>query len=342
MSLPSGPHGGDGRLVAASYGLDPASVLDLSASLNPFASDPAAVVTRHLDASLGRYADAIDVAVATTALADALGVDIGRVLVTAGGAEAIALVAGELERGWVGAPEFSLYARHLSVIDADGPEFRSDPNNPTGALAPYGASAGVWDEAFYPLATGRWSRRSPLPLWSGPEDAAVVVGSLTKVLACPGLRLGYVIAPADGGEALGFPGLLDRLAGRQARWSVSALALASLPDLLDTVDLAAWSASVASARTELVGVLVAHGFSPRPSSANFVLVDGAGGLRAALAPQGVVVRDCSSFGLSGSVRIAVPDGDGLARLEAALRHVGDIEGAGAGFDGAGLSRVVRP
>jgi histidinol-phosphate aminotransferase/threonine-phosphate decarboxylase len=32
----------------------------------------------------------------------------------------------------------------------------------------------------------------------------------------------------------------------------------------------------------------------------------------------VVVRDCTSFGLVDSVRIAVPDAAGLARLEAAL------------------------
>jgi histidinol-phosphate/aromatic aminotransferase/cobyric acid decarboxylase-like protein len=333
----SGSHGGDGRLVGAAYGLDPASVLDLSASLNPFAPDPAAVVARHLDATLGRYPDAIDAAVATTELAEALGVDAGRVLVTNGGAEAIALVATVLGRGWVSSPEFSLYARHLSVLDPDGPEFRSDPNNPTGALAPPGASAGVWDEAFYPLATGRWSRRSPLAGPSGPEDPAVVVGSLTKVLACPGLRLGYVIAPADDGEALGVGDLLGRLAERQARWSVSALALASLPDLLGTVDLAAWSAAMAAARAELVGVLAAHGLSARPSAANFVLVDGAAGLRDALAPHGVVVRDCSSFGLTGSVRIAVPDADGLARLDAALRRVGGRAGLdGAGLGGAGL------
>jgi histidinol-phosphate/aromatic aminotransferase/cobyric acid decarboxylase-like protein len=332
-TLPLGSHGGDGRLLAASYGLDPGSVLDLSVSLNPFAPPVGAVVGRHLDAALGRYADAIDVAVATAAMADALGVDVGRVLLTNGGSEAIALVAAELGRGWAASPEFSLYARHLPVLDTAGPEFRSDPNNPTGALAPFAATAGVWDEAFYPLATGRWSRRSPSPLRSGPEDPAVVVGSLTKVLACPGLRVGYVIAPTDGGEALGYPDLIGRVAGRQARWSVSTLALVSLPDLLATVDLPAWSAAVAAARTELVGVLVGHDLSPRPSAANFVLVDGAPGLRAALAPHGVVVRDCSSFGLPESVRIAVPDADGLARLDAALRTV---------RDDAGLADAVRP
>jgi histidinol-phosphate/aromatic aminotransferase/cobyric acid decarboxylase-like protein len=52
--------------------------------------------------------------------------------------------------------------------------------------------------------------------------------------------------------------------------------------------------------------------------APWVLVDGAGDLRARLARRGVLVRDCTSFGMPGTVRIAVPDERGLARLEAAL------------------------
>ena len=39
---------------------------------------------------------------------------------------------------------------------------------------------------------------------------------------------------------------------------------------------------------------------------------------ACVIPLGIVVRDCASFGLDGVVRIAVPDADGLARLEHAL------------------------
>jgi histidinol-phosphate/aromatic aminotransferase/cobyric acid decarboxylase-like protein len=42
-----------------------------------------------------------------------------------------------------------------------------------------------------------------------------------------------------------------------------------------------------------------------------------------LARRGVVVRDCASFGLDGHVRIAVPDGAGLARLDRALAALDD-------------------
>jgi histidinol-phosphate/aromatic aminotransferase/cobyric acid decarboxylase-like protein len=301
MTVPApGPHGGDGPAVAAALRVDPASVLDLSVSLNPFAPDVRALARGHLDA-IERYPDSRR---ATHALAAAIGVDAERVVLTNGGSEAIALVAAELGPGWVDEPDFSLYRRHLPVVRAGAPEWRSNPRNPTGELAPPGATAAVWDEAFYPLATGTWTRG---------DDDAVVVGSLTKVFACPGLRLGYVLT-SDGR-------LANRLRARQPRWAVNGIATALVPDLLHRADLPAWTAGIARLRADLVAVLRAHGLRPRPSDAPYVLVDGAGGLRERLAPFGIVVRDCRSFGLPDSARVAVPDTAGLARLDAALRAV---------------------
>src|SRR3954471_1108269 len=92
-----GDHGGDGPRVARALGLDPAAILDLSQSLNPVAPPVGPIVGRHLD----RLAHYPDPAVATAELAAVLGADRARVLVTNGGAEAIALVAAELGRGWV-------------------------------------------------------------------------------------------------------------------------------------------------------------------------------------------------------------------------------------------------
>ena len=298
LPLP-GSHGGDGPLVAAALGLDPGAVLDLSASLNPVAPDAGEVVGKHLD-EVGRYPDC---ARATAALAEPMAVEPGRLLLTNGGAEAIALLASEAGPGWVEEPDFSLYRRHLARVEPGAPRWRSNPNNPTGLLAGPDARAAVWDEAFYPLATGTWTR-------GGAERGAVVVGSLTKLFACPGLRLGYVVAPDEA--------LVERLSGRQPRWAVSGLAAGALPDLLEGADLAGWARAVASLRAELVDLLAHHGLNPQPSRANFVLVAGAGGLRDRLLPHGVVVRDCASFGLPGSARVAVPGADGLARLAAAL------------------------
>jgi histidinol-phosphate/aromatic aminotransferase/cobyric acid decarboxylase-like protein len=297
---PPGMHGGDGPAVAAALGLDPASVLDLSVSLNPFAPDVQALARTRLDA-LVRYPDP---APATRALAAAIGVDPGRVVLTNGGSEAIALVAAELGQGWVDEPDFSLYRRHLPALVPDAPRWRSNPHNPTGLLAPPSETAAVWDEAFYPLATGAWTRG---------DVGAVVVGSLTKLFACPGLRLGYILTPDAA--------LADRLRDRQPRWAVNGLAVALVPELLEHVDLPAWAAAIAELGAELVGVLHAHGLRPRSSDAPFVLVDGAAGVRERLAPRGIVVRDCTSLGLPDCARIAVPDPAGLERLDHALRLV---------------------
>jgi histidinol-phosphate/aromatic aminotransferase/cobyric acid decarboxylase-like protein len=274
------------------------AVLDLSASLNPVAPSPAPVIARHLDA-VGRYPDP---AAATVALAAVLGVSATRVLLTNGGAEAIALVAAEVDVGWVEEPEFSLYRRHLGILDPAAGRWRSNPHNPTGLLAEPAERAAVWDEAFWPLATGTWTR-------GDADSGAVVVGSLTKLLACPGLRVGYVLCPSDD--------LAGRLAARQPRWAVNGLAAAALPELLDQVDLPAWAAAVAALREDLVGVFRSAGYQPRPSQANWLLVAGPQ-LRDGLAAQGILVRDCGGFGLPGIVRVAVPDAAGLSRLGTAL------------------------
>ncbi|MGH9030298.1 MAG: aminotransferase class I/II-fold pyridoxal phosphate-dependent enzyme [Acidimicrobiales bacterium] len=288
---PPGAHGGDGPAVARAFGLDPREILDLSQSLNPVAPDPTRVVARHLDA-LRSYPDP---GAATGALAEAIGVDTARVLLTNGGSEAISLLARVLG-GRVREPDFSLYPRSP---DSAAPLWRSNPHNPSGLLAVPEDSANVWDEAFYPIATASWTRADP---------ESVVVGSLTKLLACPGLRAGYV---------LGDPELLARCRRHQPEWSVNGLAASALPELLQAVDLPNWALALKSARAELTAVLEAHGLSPLPSDANWVLVH-APRLRQRLAPSGVVVRDCASFDMPEFARIAVPSADGIARLDRAL------------------------
>lgn len=300
VAPPPGPHGAEGPRLARALGVEVDAVLDLSQSLNPVAPD----VTPLVAAAAGAVCRYPDPDAATAALAETLGVDPGRLLLTNGGAEAIALVAAAQPVGRVDDPEFSLYARHLDRVDPTGPRWRSNPNNPTGALAESTDRAAVWDEAFYPLATGRWTR-------GDADRGAVVVGSLTKLFACPGLRIGYVIAP-DGA-------LIDRLRLTQPRWAVNALALAVLPALLAEADLGAWSATVAGLRADLVRALASVGLEALPSAANYVLVARAPGVREHLAASGIAVRDTASFGFVDGIRVAVPDAGGLDRLLSALR-----------------------
>jgi histidinol-phosphate/aromatic aminotransferase/cobyric acid decarboxylase-like protein len=300
-----GAHGGDGARLAAALGVDPSAVLDLSASMNPCAPDVTALAARRLDA-LRRYPDATAATIATAA---ALGVDPDRVLLTNGGSEAIALVAQDAFEGDVRDPEFSLYRRHLAVVDEGGGQdgggrrWRSNPNNPTGELAAPDDEAAVWDEAFWPIATGTWTR-------GDAARGATIVGSLTKLFACPGLRVGYVLAP-DAASA-------DRLRWRQPLWSVNGLACALVPELLDLADLEGWAQATRSLQRELAGVLRSAGYRAEAPAAPWVLVSPAGDLRDRLARSGILVRDCGSFGLADTVRMGLPGPGGLERVSAAL------------------------
>jgi histidinol-phosphate/aromatic aminotransferase/cobyric acid decarboxylase-like protein len=284
-AIEPGPHGGDARRVAWQLGLDHADVIDLSASLNPFAPEPTEIISRHLSA-LRDYPDAT---AATEHLADAIGVSRDRLLLTNGGAEAIALVAAHLGKGSVVEPEFSLYRRHLATVDQHAGRWRSNPASPLGTLAAPDEHADVWDEAFYPLATGEWTRR---------DDTSWRLGSLTKLWSCPGLRLGYVITP-DVERA-------EVIRTLQPRWSVNGLALAAMQDFLAATDLPGWARSIAALRTSFTSELERLGLHVNPSTANWVLVHDAAHLRMPLAKAGIVIRDCSSFGMPTTVRIALP------------------------------------
>ena len=315
MTVPlAGPHGGDGARLAAALGISAEEVIDLSASLNPFAPDIAPIVAPHLG-SLRRYPDTDS---ARHVLAHAMSVAPEEVLLTNGGAEAIALACDLVVRRHGGATvrehEFSLYERHL-VLKSGAPRVRSNPGNPTGQLVDPnpghdddGVPVAVWDEAFWPLATGTWTS-------SVHRRGAIIVGSLTKVFACPGLRLGYVLADAT---------TISELSLLQPRWAVSTLAADVLPDLLAMADLPGWAIAITQQRVTLEATLRATGWDTI-SGVNWVLagLDGISGaeLRRQFATQRIAVRDCASFGLELYVRIALPRPDEHTRLTAAIDAV---------------------
>jgi histidinol-phosphate/aromatic aminotransferase/cobyric acid decarboxylase-like protein len=298
--LRPGAHGDDARRVAGELGIDPTELLDLAATLNPVAPDLTRAVAAAA-ASVRWYPDATR---ATDALAERIGVEPTRLVLTNGGAEAIALVAALHPHGSIDAPEFALYERHLRALDEPSRRWASNPNNPTGLLAAEHDQAFVWDEAHHVLATGQWSR--------GDADA-IVVGSLTKAFACPGLRVGYAIG-RDRDEAA-------QLRARQPAWPVNAIACEVIPSLLETTDVTTWPGTIGSLRADLADLLRRRGYEPQPSDAPWLLVPRTPTLRSELLRHRVLVRDCTSFGLDGCTRIAVPDADGLERLAGALERL---------------------
>jgi histidinol-phosphate/aromatic aminotransferase/cobyric acid decarboxylase-like protein len=150
----------------------------------------------------------------------------------------------------------------------------------------------------------------------------VVVRSLTKILAVPGLRVGYLLAP---------PLLARALRERRQAWPVNGLALVtarvavSHPERLRAAGERAQDdrrALHALLERELPGVCV------HPGAANFLLVrcDGADALalaRRLWEHHGIAVRPASTFpGLTaGHLRLTARGGEADARLVAALRAI---------------------
>lgn len=338
------PHGGDLVRAAREYGIPVREFLDFSANINPLGPSPRAV--RALKENLwliSHYPDP-DCRELRAALSVHLGVAEECLLVGNGAAELIYLLARVLDirRALVPAPTFSEYglavkshggavryvpmepaggftlpaARLLHLLPESDALFICTPNNPTGALVERrvleelldaAARCGrpvVVDEAFMDFVPER-ERYTLLPL-AGRHPHLVLLYSLTKFFALPGLRLGVLAAP---------PELVRRLREAKDPWSVNALAqVAGTAGLADAEYMAATRRLVAQERDWLRERLNAlPGIRALPGAANFLLVDVAGtGLSSTrlvdlLGRRGVLVRDCANFpGLTGQyIRVAV-------------------------------------
>jgi histidinol-phosphate aminotransferase len=199
-----------------------------------------------------------------------------------------------------------------------------NPTNPTGALHPRAAIAAmarpgrvvVVDEAFMDFVGGEAES-----LASSKMEGLVVLRSLTKVLAVPGLRVGYLLAPAA---------LARTLRDRRPAWSVNALALAVArvaahhPERLAPVAERARRDREALHRA-LTGALPAA--RVHPGAANFLLVelppgaDGTAIARTLRDQRSIAIRPAATFPGLGArhVRLTARGAEADARLVAALR-----------------------
>jgi histidinol-phosphate/aromatic aminotransferase/cobyric acid decarboxylase-like protein/adenosyl cobinamide kinase/adenosyl cobinamide phosphate guanylyltransferase len=196
-----------------------------------------------------------------------------------------------------------------------------NPASPSGTLEPAAALLAlrrpgrvvVVDEAFMDLVPGE-----PGSLVRERLGDVVVVRSLTKALAVPGLRVGYAVAA---------PALAARLRAVQPPWSCNALALAALEAAARrTGELAAIAERAAAERADLAARLAAiPGVRVWPSAANFCLVEVADGpaVVAALRERAIAVRPAASFpGLGpGHLRITARAPQANARLVEAIEEV---------------------
>ncbi|HEY7077832.1 MAG TPA: bifunctional adenosylcobinamide kinase/adenosylcobinamide-phosphate guanylyltransferase [Solirubrobacteraceae bacterium] len=223
---------------------------------------------------------------------------------------AVARVFRDPERGFALDPAAVPEAADLVVV--------GNPASPSGTLDPASAvlalrrpgRAVVVDEAFMDLVPGE-----PGSLAGEPLPDVIVVRSLTKSMAIPGLRAGYAIAA---------PAVAERLRAVRPPWSANALALAALEAVaLRPAALAAAAERVAAERTDLEQRLDGlDGVRRWPGAANFCLIEVEDGpaVAAGLRERGIAVRSAASFpGLGpGHLRLTARGAAENERLALAL------------------------
>lgn len=197
-------------------------------------------------------------------------------------------------------------ARRANPGESPRVSFVCNPNNPTGALRTRSAMQALLkeseeqgtflflDEAFIELAD------TPESISDIRSGNLFVLRSLTKCFSVPGIRFGY---------GFGDPDLIETIELMRSPWSVNAFAESfAIAALQKFGELESSRQYIRRERDRLVAGLTDLGFSVTPSYTNFVLAAtsrNAADLRERLLARGIMVRDCASFGLPESIRIAV-------------------------------------
>lgn len=342
-------HGGRVYEAARRWGIEPHQVLDFSANINPL-GPPQGVLSAIENAltptSLRVYPDAHSF---LSAIVRKHLLMPDEIVVGSGAASLIFAVMHALSPGRVLIlePAFGEYSRASAAVDAQItpallteergfiPDFArlertikerqvdlvilNSPHNPTGALYPRDEPLSLidaaeeqnavvlLDEAFIDYAP-----QASLMSLAATKPHLIVLRSLTKFYAMPGLRIGYAVCNAN---------LACRIREQVDPWSVSTVALEAGRAALAEDEFGAESCRInASAREEFAGALRGIGLEVLPSAANFLLAKlphGSGGdLQSWLESERVLIRRCNSFhGLSDEfIRVAVRSSSDNERL----------------------------
>jgi len=342
-------HGGNLNWAAQLAGCSPSVILDFSASINPLGPPESAITAIQRGvSSLKHYPDP-NYSQLRKVLAQWHQLSGSEWVLPGNGAAELLSWAGrelaELDRVALITPAFGDYRR---ALDAFGANIRSyplnvpqmvhqagfyhnldleppvgnnwglllnNPHNPTGqlfsrqAILPYLEQFAlvVVDEAFMDFLPPQQQPSLVQDVEHYPN--LVVLRSLTKFYALPGLRIGYAVA---------HPQRLQRWQKWRDPWSVNGLAVEAGMAVLDDGDFQCqtwqWLQSARSRFDQTLKQI--PGLTPIPSAANFFLVatEIAGSqLQAELLKQAqILIRDCLSF----------PElGDGYFRT--AIRHPQD-------------------
>jgi threonine-phosphate decarboxylase len=178
--------------------------------------------------------------------------------------------------------------------------FLCNPNNPTGNLMISGrlgldavpVRKIIVDEAFMDFVRGE-DRHTLIPQ-AAKSRKLIVLRTLTKLFALPGLRIGYLVAHRD---------TIRTLKKYQMPWSVNVLAQAAAECALTKDVFRRCSRQLIEKERRFLYEHLSRikGLKPYPSTANFILVKINQGhltsvmLKEQLLKKGILIRDCSNF-----------------------------------------------
>ena len=350
-------HGGNVYKVAREGRIPVGQIVDFSASINPLGPPVTGLrAIRSALKQIGHYPDP-DCWQLRQALARLCAVDPEMILVGNGSTELIHLLprALTIKSALIVGPTFVEYARALldagssvryihamreegfrpplkevlrqlstkrSEFDA---VFLCNPNNPTGQVMNQLAMRQVvkaverlqgWlivDEAFIDYC----QTRSVVSMVQA-NPRMILLRSLTKFYAMPGLRIGYLVGASK---------VVDQLKDHQPPWSVNSLAQeVSLALLQDEAYAAKSRTFMKGERSRFIhGLRALPGLRVYPSATNFILMElplstCASELTDRLVADRLLIRDCSTVpGLSKQmIRVAIRTAKDNQRLIAAL------------------------
>jgi len=346
--------------VARELGLDPGELVKLSSNENPLGPSPRAVeAIRESAASVHEYPKTAHVDL-QAAVADRWNVAPEQVWLANGGDGAIDYLSrATLEPGdgvLVPDPGFAYYAMSgryhhgepaaydlrkaddfaleadavLDAYDGERLVYVTTPHNPTGAeLSAEGIRLLAEETAEETLlvvdeAYGEFSDRPSAVDLLGERDDVAVLRTFSKVYGLAGMRLGYALVPAAWADA--YARVNTPFAASEPACRAGLAALEDDEHVERSVHVARW------AREFMRDALSAPTWE---SGGNFVLVDVAGAdvdadeaspgtagpVARRLRERGVIVRDCTSFGLPDYIRVTCGTENETRRAVEAINEV---------------------
>lgn len=349
-------HGGIDYAELKDLGISPEAILDFSVSCNPFGPPPG-IKEALANTSIEHYPDS-EASELKQLLAENLNIPTDNLIIGSGSTELIRLIAivffsptdlvlipqptyGEyeiachlvdtqiLKQPVLQEPNFHLdVTETINLIRKHKPKgiFLCNPNNPTGQymtkkethgiMSTTGDSLLILDEAYIAFTENAWPSMDLVH-----HGNLVILRSMTKDYAIAGLRLGYAIAAKP---------IISTLKRVCPPWNVNTIAQkAGIIALKADSYLEECNTKIREAKDFLIKELEHLGLSPLPSETNFFLVKvgNATKLRQELLKKGILVRDCTSFGLPQYIRLAPRTLPECRKLIAAIKEVGILSHA---------------